>query len=147
MTRVPFSNGAWDEVVTVSASQARTATQRERQLVKDYRIWRGLTAQQFSRRRIDIGSLRLFTDGYLDGQQTLLEAKSLTSREAIRTAIGQLYDYRRFLSPRPDLALLLPAKPTDDLLDLLEQASIAPIWMTPNGSFASTIPDLIAHPR
>jgi hypothetical protein len=80
------------------------------------------------------------TDGFLehDGVRALIEAKATASRDSIRLAIGQLYDYARFIKPRPALALLVGDKPADDLLDLLKERKITPIWQKGNGDFAST---------
>jgi hypothetical protein len=48
-------------------------------------------------------------------------------------AIGQLFDYARYLSPRPRLAVLTPDRPTGELLKLLREHQIVAIWRTPNG--------------
>ena len=43
----------------------------------------------------------VFTDGSLKEKGLLIEAKSNTTREKIRMAIGQLLDYQRHISPKP----------------------------------------------
>ena len=58
----------------------------------------------------------------------LIEAKNSDSREALRMAIGQLYDYRRFHEPPVRLAVLLPHQPNPDGLTLLKSAGIEAIW-------------------
>lgn len=63
----------------------------------------------------------------------LYEAKGAVSRESIRMAIGQLFDYARYHRRRPRLALLLPRRPSDDLLELLDAVSIAVAWRGPDG--------------
>jgi hypothetical protein len=58
----------------------------------------------------------------------LVEAKASDARYAIRTAIGQLYDYRRFEPTTPDLAVLVPMEPIRDLRRLLDGLSIGCVW-------------------
>jgi len=57
----------------------------------------------------------------------LIEAKGTTDRYSIRMALGQLLDYRRFLS-QPRCALLLPVKPREDLLNLIREAKVDIYW-------------------
>lgn len=54
----------------------------------------------------------------------LIEAKNSDSREALRVAIGQLYDYRRFYEPPVRLAVLLPHRPNLGRSILLQSAGI-----------------------
>ncbi len=70
----------------------------------------------------------LFCDLIDRSTNTLYEAKGTIERGAIRMAIGQLIDYRRFVEPRPKLAVLLPAEPRKDLQDLLHEASVTVVW-------------------
>lgn len=58
----------------------------------------------------------------------LVEAKATDARYAIRTAIGQLYDYRRYEPTTPDLAVLVPREPVPDLRRLLDGLSIGCVW-------------------
>lgn len=86
------------------------------------------------------------TDAYLDDGQVLIEAKSGVSRELVRTAIGQLYDYKFQLDMNVDLALLVPRALPCDLAALMEWLGIAVIWKSGNG-FLSTDPRLVAQPK
>lgn len=83
----------------------------------------------------------LFTDPYDPDSNELIEAKGTATRVAVRQAIGQLYDYRRHL-PRPaaSLSVLLPHKPSADLLDLLRTCAIACIFETDRGHFERAEP-------
>lgn len=63
----------------------------------------------------------------------LIEAKSSVSRESVRLAIGQLFDYRRFEQHSPELSVLMPRRPTDDLFALLGSTGIHAIWQTEVG--------------
>lgn len=62
----------------------------------------------------------------------LVEGKATDARHAVRMAIGQLYDYRRFEPTAPDLAVLVPREPARDLRSLLGGLSIGCVW--PRGS-------------
>ena len=50
---------------------------------------------------------------------------------SFRMAIGQIADYRRHLN-KPKCAILVPEKPSQDLLDLAEAERIAMVW--PSGA-------------
>jgi hypothetical protein len=64
---------------------------------------------------------------------SLVEAKGSVSREAIRMAIGQLADYRRFVGSKSTVAILVPEQPRPDLLALLKSQGIEAIWPTADG--------------
>ena len=83
------------------------------------------------------GEMRpLFTDVYDEQSKELCEAKGTATRHAVRTAIGQLFDYRRHIPVDGlKLALLLPHRPSDDLLDLVTGLGIACIYEDPSGGF------------
>ena len=73
----------------------------------------------------------LFTDLYDATDHVLIEAKGSVTREAIRMAIGQLADYRRFLH-EPACAILLPSKPRAALLRLIADQKLGVIWREEN---------------
>jgi hypothetical protein len=68
----------------------------------------------------------------------LIEAKASIERENLRTALGQLYDYKRNIPRRPSLGILLPRKPAQAAVAFLEAYNIAVIWRTPTGRFADS---------
>jgi hypothetical protein len=70
----------------------------------------------------------LRVDLFVDEPYVLVEAKARPTRENLRTAIGQLLDYARFLDPRPALCVLTPSRPPDDMLELLRSLSIDAVW-------------------
>ncbi|MGW2484956.1 restriction endonuclease [Streptomyces sp. NPDC001571] len=107
------------------------AERREAALVRDYIEHLRATGHEVVRHKIlPSGVLKaLYTDIYDATDRVLIEAKGTIHRDAIRTAIGQLFDYRRHIDPQPrDLALLVPARPEDDLLDLCASVEIKVIW-------------------
>ena len=103
----------------------------EKQLINRYaNFLKNEKNQYLQRNKISISNDSiLFTDGWLEEEKTLIEAKASVTRENIRMAIGQLFDYRRFIKPRPDtLAVLLPKKPRKDLVELLIYLNIKIIY-------------------
>jgi hypothetical protein len=76
----------------------------------------------------------LFTDLYDKTTKTLFEAKGTVERGAIRMAIGQLADYKRYVDDgAAKLAILLPSKPREDLLNLLDAEGIEAVWTVKDG--------------
>ncbi|QKW51696.1 restriction endonuclease [Streptomyces buecherae] len=107
------------------------AERREASLVREYVEYLRREGHQVVRHKILPGGVlkALYTDIYDVTEGVLIEAKGTVHREAIRLAIGQLFDYRRHISPSPRrLALLVPSRPEDDLLDLCASVEITVIW-------------------
>ena len=75
----------------------------------------------------------IFSDLYSKKADQLIEAKGSVSRDAIRMAIGQIYDYRRFAKAGIGLAILLPELPRPDLVELIKSSGIRVIHRTENG--------------
>ena len=71
---------------------------------------------------------------------TLVEAKGTVERNAVRMAIGQLSDYRRFFAAGEleHVAALFPTEPRVDLADLLVEQGIVVIYQTGKGFEDST---------
>lgn len=121
----------WTEKVFVAPShEPYEADRREQTLVLAFRDH--LLQQRHEVARLKIvpaGEAKpLFSDLIDRTTNTLYEAKGSVERGAIRTAIGQLMDYRRFVQPSPRLAVLLPSRPRDDLRDLLTSADVGIVW-------------------
>ncbi|MEV0593156.1 hypothetical protein [Nonomuraea cavernae] len=107
------------------------AQRREAQLTDDYMAYLKTQHHVVERFQIKIKGLTstFFTDIYDSTANILYEAKSSSSRDAVRMAIGQLFDYRRHVLPiEPLLAILLPAEPHNDLQDLLASLDIKLIY-------------------
>ncbi|WP_027504829.1 hypothetical protein [Rhodococcus sp. UNC23MFCrub1.1] len=105
----------------VSSFAGKTATRAEAELV-------GQLARYLTKRGSEVSSYRMvpgpssapiLADLYDRTNNVLYEAKAAASREAVRMALGQLQDYRRFVVEEPELAVLLPAPPVADLIRLL----------------------------
>jgi hypothetical protein len=128
--RVPVEE-QWSEKAYVDPSRGPyEAERREQKLVRAYRAHLERAGHAVSRVKIrpEGEAKPLFSDLYDETENLLIEAKGTTHRAAIRMAIGQLADYRRFLEGDAQLAILLPAQPRSDLQRLCEAEGIAVIW-------------------
>lgn len=132
----------------VSAREGTTATRREGELVDRYIAWSG-RAETFRRWRLrPPGELRpLVTDIYSETKNVLYEAKGTATRNAIRRAIGQLLDYRRHIDRDGlRLAVLLPHRPSDDLIDFATGLGIVVVAEQSGGGFETVEPRQLAEP-
>jgi hypothetical protein len=114
------------------------AERREARLLKAYEQHLKSLGHRPHRHRIrpEGEAKPLFTDLYDPVDQTLIEAKGTTTREAIRMAIGQLSDYRRFVTDAQNLAVLVPAAPRPDLVELVNSCNVSLIYPDESGEFA-----------
>lgn len=124
------------EVVTPAAT--REMVRAEARLVWRYSDWLDPDRVRLRGILIETPSRRLRADLYDRWTNCLIEAKATPTRENIRYAIGQLFDYRRYLDRRPQLAVLLPKEPEADLGLLLQEADVAAIWPS-TSSFIDSI--------
>jgi hypothetical protein len=132
-TEVPLENHTVEEFQR-PAVEAGTGVKREQDLVNAFQevlIGRGRTLTRF--KVYPKGStMPLFTDIHDQTEGILYEAKADATRNSVRAGLGQLLDYRRYVGDRP-CRLLLPAKPNDDLLELLGDHDIDVVWRADNG--------------
>ena len=69
----------------------------------------------------------LYTDVYNRATSDLVEAKASSARQAIRSALGQILDYSRFVTH--DLrSILIPERPSDDMIELLHSLGVGVTW-------------------
>ncbi|MFP3992171.1 restriction endonuclease [Streptomyces sp. E11-3] len=125
---------------TVGAQPPREAERRESLLVQRYRAHLQRRGLKVTRKKIALANERttLHTDLYIPERNFLVEAKGTVTRDAIRTGIGQLFDYQRYIAPHPTLGILLPSRPRQDMLDLCAALSITSIWAEED-SFIRTV--------
>jgi hypothetical protein len=124
------------EKAFVEPSREPYETERkEAKLIADFVAWSRLAGREFKRLKIvpKGEGEPIFSDLYSKKAGQLIEAKGSVSRDAIRMAIGQIYDYRRFAEPGIGLAILLPALPRPDLVELIQSSGIRIIYRTENG--------------
>lgn len=69
-----------------------------------------------------------------EDRQELVEAKSSAGRDETRFTLGQLLDYARYVD-HEELAVLLPARPVEDLLGLLVEHGVNCIHRRLDGGF------------
>jgi hypothetical protein len=133
VSRRPVGAAIEDSTV-VSTAVERVRRHRESQLVKRYEKSLNHPLTQVA---VRLGSgERLVADAFDEAANLLVEAKATSTRQDIRMAIGQLMDYRRHLAPRNSrLGVLVPNRPSDDLLDLLRKQKIQVIYETKSGHF------------
>lgn len=84
-------------------------------------------------------------DIYVAECRHLIEAKGIVTREMIRMAIGQLFDYRRFAPPETRMAVVLPRHPGPDLEQLLSDLDISCIWRRGGAGFADNASGVFVH--
>jgi hypothetical protein len=135
VTDVPIEQ-QWTEKMFIAPSQEeREAERREQKLVKAFEAHLKKKGHVVSRLKIvPPGEAKpLFCDLRDATANTLVEAKGSVSRQAIRMALGQLADYRRFADPDVKPAVLVPEPPRPDLLALLDAEGVAAIWPVSDG--------------
>ena len=76
----------------------------------------------------------------------LFEAKGDVRRASVRMAIGQLLDYRRFEPISMELAILLPRRPAQDIIELIHSVPASAVWRTKDG-FAIIPPSAVRIER
>lgn len=79
----------------------------------------------------------LRVDLYDQTEHVLYEAKASACREAVRMALGQLLDYRRAFDVPPELRVLLPERPADDLVDLLAEHKVRCVYPNSDAGFVT----------
>jgi hypothetical protein len=84
-------------------------------------------------------SVRLIGDAYDGETGTLIEAKSSAGREKVRMAIGQLLDYRRHIQHVSRCAILLPERPSNDLVSLISGSGMELVYRDGAG-FVTEVP-------
>jgi hypothetical protein len=84
----------------------------------------------------------LFVDLFNTVTRELVEAKATNARTDVRMAIGQLADYSRFAAAHQGGArrvLLLPERPAEDLLELLNIEHISLLVPDGDGGFVEIV--------
>lgn len=135
IANVPIEERNTERAFVEPDREPYTAERRESELVHRFKRWAEERGRAVERLKITpAGEAKpIFTDTYLTDGPELVEAKGSTDRNAIRMAIGQLCDYRRFVPASVTCAVLLPELLREDLQKLLASAgwvSITPMGLT-----------------
>jgi hypothetical protein len=114
----------------VAGSTGTVATKWEAELVARFQTCLDARGSKYVRYKLrPPGELKdLYTDLVDETNNVLYEAKGVATREAVRMAVGQLLDYSRHVPTNPALAILLPARPAADLLDLMARHKIRCVY-------------------
>jgi hypothetical protein len=137
---VPIEQQHTEKAYVSPAREPHEAERREQKLVLALEAHLVGLGHEVSRQQIlPPGEARpVLTDLYDATTRTLVEAKGTVERTAIRMAIGQLADYKRFLDDLRHLAVLVPTQPRPDLCDLLAGQGIELIYPLAAGFEDST---------
>lgn len=114
----------------------KSLSQPERALIRAYVSWVG-SEEPFEHHYLP--GPGLYTDLFYRPRWVLVEAKISVSREILRAAMGQVMDYQRYYTRHPRLALLLPERPSDTMLDLLSSKRVATVWRSRSASFKDSV--------
>ncbi|MET8285543.1 hypothetical protein AB0L42_12890 [Streptomyces sp. NPDC052287] len=132
-----------------SSTAAHIAVHRKAELTRTYMAYLKSIGRKTGAFQIKIKGLTstLRTDLYDATGHVLYEAKGSQSREDVRTALGKVLDYSRYVRTEehqepPKRVILLPAKPDLDMFDLCESYGVEIVYMSENGSFVGeSVPD------
>ncbi len=113
--------------------EPREAVRREAALVRRYAEWLLADGRDSCRQQIRLpDGTSLYTDLFDLPADELVEAKADADRGSVRAGLGQVLDHGRFVD-HSTKALLLPSRPTEDLLDLLHDYGVSAIWVAGDG--------------
>ncbi|MGW5300919.1 hypothetical protein ACWEQV_21990 [Rhodococcus aetherivorans] len=118
------------------------AERRESALQHRYQDFLEERGHLVSRQKIEVPGepYPLYTDLFDTTTGELIEAKSECGRVTIRQALGQILDYSRYVEHKSK-AVLLPSKPSEDIIALLRSYRIAVVWESPDGKFQRLDPN------
>lgn len=113
---------------TTTSSPARDGVIRypEAKLVEAYQEHLGRELRCLAA-RLPSGE-RLICDAFDRQKRMIIEAKASNSRSDVRMAVGQLLDYRHHIDPSASIAILLPARPSTSIIELLRAHDVRLIY-------------------
>jgi hypothetical protein len=114
-----------------SGSGPVTAEKREQALVEKFSEVLAERGHQLSRWKITPpeSTRPLYSDIFDETAGILYEAKAKSTRNHVRMGLGQILDYKRYTPAEVTaFALLLPAEPHSDLLNLLRGQGLGAVW-------------------
>jgi hypothetical protein len=122
-------------------AESPAAERREAELVRRYVAFLQASGYPVDRRRIPYPGVdsSLLIDVFDRRRRELVESKSSASRQHVRLALGQLFDYARYIE-HDSLAVLLPSDPGQDLVELLHGVNVVCIYEQSPGAFVRLDP-------
>jgi hypothetical protein len=140
--RIPIEQLLTEKFFVSPRGDVYEADRREQALVLEFEAYLKSLGHQIWRHKFRPSKegRPILTDLFDGTTGTLIEAKGTVERNAIRMAIGQLADYRRFIESDElhHLAVLVPREPREDLCDLLGSQGIEYIYPVEGGFSDST---------
>lgn len=130
---LPLEASNVDAYAMARPEEPAQTIRREADLVARYDAWLRQQGRDTVRHRIPLpeGGY-MYTDVFDKSTDELIEAKASSARVYIRTGLGQVLDYGRYL-PHRSKALLVETRPTDDLIELLASNDVGVIWASASG--------------
>lgn len=137
---VDIENHNTEKYVVAPKNEPATHERVEAQLIKRFEEYAKKNNIRLTRNKFypENEAKPLFSDIFCSELNLLIEAKGTVTREALRSAVGQLLDYRRFFPAKPNselpsrrdlkLGILVPSKPRQDLLSFIDSLDIKLIW-------------------
>jgi len=127
---VPVEEQHTERGFTAPDREAYEFERREADLVIRYRRFLQSEGHLVSRLRVvPAGEASpLYSDLWDETTLELVEAKGTVTRDAIRTAVGQLLDYGRFVPETKTRTVLLPSRPRRDLVEYLDSVGIEVVY-------------------
>ncbi|MET9631920.1 hypothetical protein ABZX92_31095 [Lentzea sp. NPDC006480] len=120
---------------TTGQTDERTAIRREAEMVQRYTDWKHSEGFEVGGKLIILpGGGRLRVDLFDLGRGELIEAKGSSARDYVRTALGQVLDYARYID-HSFRSVLLPKHPGEDMVELLLSCHVGCIYETAKGKF------------
>lgn len=129
-TEVPIEELHTEKAIVEPSREPYEAERRESALVLRYAEYLRSLGHTVSRIKVVPEGERspLFSDLWDATNGDLIEAKGVATRECIRMAIGQLFDYGRFVEHRRKV-VLVPSEPRADLQKLLTELDIDLVYL------------------
>ncbi|WP_129782912.1 hypothetical protein [Promicromonospora panici] len=105
----------------VAAREGTVAERHEAELMAELEAALRSGGRKVGRLRLSVpeSSVRLLTDTFDSTNGVLYEVKATSTRNMVRVAIGQLFDYRRFVNGLTHCCVVLPVRPAPDLVELI----------------------------
>jgi 5-methylcytosine-specific restriction protein A len=119
----------------IPTDDAIEAERREADLVVRFAAWLVDRGANVSAHHYPVVRPALRNDLFDETANRLWEAKGAVGRADVRMALGQLLDYRRFENAAVQLGVLLPRRPSDDLLALVHSLGADAAWPDGEGAF------------
>ncbi|MEU6405388.1 hypothetical protein [Streptomyces sp. NPDC046985] len=121
-------------------TSAQTAARKLLQQYEHHARWE-LRADLSGYRIKVAGSVtELVVDLYDITRNELVVARATQARAAVREAIGELHDLARYFTPEPARVMVLPARPDEDLSELLHRQQVSAVWPIGPRGFGRTDP-------